>query len=459
MEQLKEIQEFIKKAVDDFKTDFNGCYTYMLDDRLAICVGWLSGYDVNDDDVIHSQTEPEFAVNAGIKVYTSDYMKDDYAFIKMPYYQNGEVLQTDVSISPDFEKDNYKDLAQYLLKEYESMKDLDIDEDGLIHEEASTEEKTEVEEDKSLKESKDIKYDRRAVEKEYNLEDGELDGVSIRDAEEMIGEEEGALDRFIESLTEENDKYYVYLHSPAGTELICSGTKEECEKCKNEKDATWKTGYTWATELTDKPQKEVNLYDSLKEDKEEPKLETYEEQIDFLVKDEDEAIAGYDKVLALVEDENVKEQLQHLKEEEVAHKTFLEKLKTDKTAKYEHEEESEVTDTEEVITNVEESCKVNETFAGEDVIKDLVDRAKMKIDEGEDIDEAVRNAIDEGLIYTKDIYSLLEHYGTIEDSTMIESYYDDLYSDVYNKVTNKDEASDDEEDDDDHFSDDDTIYY
>ena len=83
----------------------------------------------------------------------------------------------------------------------------------------------------------------------------------------------------------------------------------------------------------------------------------------------------------------------------------------------------------------------------------------MKIDEGEDIDEAVRNAIDEGLIYTKDIYSLLEHYGTIEDSTITESYYDELYSDVYNKVTDNEEASDDEEDDDDHFSDDDTIYY
>ncbi len=40
-------------------------------------------------------------------------------------------------------------------------------------------------------------YDRRAVEKDYNLEDGELDGVDIRDAEEMVGEEEGALDRYI----------------------------------------------------------------------------------------------------------------------------------------------------------------------------------------------------------------------------------------------------------------------
>lgn len=55
----------------------------------------------------------------------------------------------------------------------------------------------------SLEESKiDVEYDRRAVEKEYNLEDGELDGVSIRDAEALVGEETGALDRFIKSKNE-----------------------------------------------------------------------------------------------------------------------------------------------------------------------------------------------------------------------------------------------------------------
>lgn len=49
----------------------------------------------------------------------------------------------------------------------------------------------------NLNESLSENYDRRAVEREYGLEDGELDGFSIRDAEEMIGCEEGELDRFI----------------------------------------------------------------------------------------------------------------------------------------------------------------------------------------------------------------------------------------------------------------------
>ena len=42
-----------------------------------------------------------------------------------------------------------------------------------------------------------IPYDRRAVEQEYGLEEGELDGVSLADAEQIVGEEDGALDRFV----------------------------------------------------------------------------------------------------------------------------------------------------------------------------------------------------------------------------------------------------------------------
>lgn len=75
-----------------------------------------------------------------------------------------------------------------------------------------------------------------------------------------------------------------------------------------------------------------------------------------------------------------------------------------------------------------------DTWKGEDVIADLVDRAKMFQSDGYDIEEAIEHAIDEGLIYTADIHTLLEHYGSIDDSEIIESYYDDLYSDMYEKL-------------------------
>ena len=40
-------------------------------------------------------------------------------------------------------------------------------------------------------------YNRRAVECDYGLDNGELDGVSIYRAIEIVGEEEGALDRYL----------------------------------------------------------------------------------------------------------------------------------------------------------------------------------------------------------------------------------------------------------------------
>ena len=42
-----------------------------------------------------------------------------------------------------------------------------------------------------------LEYDRRAVERDYGLEDGELDGVSIEDAEILAGVESGELDRYL----------------------------------------------------------------------------------------------------------------------------------------------------------------------------------------------------------------------------------------------------------------------
>ncbi len=88
-----------------------------------------------------------------------------------------------------------------------------------------------------------------------------------------------------------------------------------------------------------------------------------------------------------------------------------------------------------VIECFETSVKkddVKESWEGEDIIDDIIGRAKSNISDGADTDDAVFQAIDEGLIYNKDIYALLEHYGSIDTSTIIDSYYDDLYSDVVN---------------------------
>lgn len=66
-----------------------------------------------------------------------------------------------------------------------------------------------------------------------------------------------------------------------------------------------------------------------------------------------------------------------------------------------------------------------------EVMADLVDRAHINLDECGEIDEAVSTAIDEGLIYHKDIWTIKANY---EDSILNEETYERLYSDLYSIV-------------------------
>ena len=56
-------------------------------------------------------------------------------------------------------------------------------------------------------------------------------------------------------------KFYVYLHHPYGISCIGSGTLEECEKIKAKKDAEWKPGYMWSTEILDHKIKTYDMWD------------------------------------------------------------------------------------------------------------------------------------------------------------------------------------------------------
>jgi rubrerythrin len=60
----------------------------------------------------------------------------------------------------------------------------------------------------------------------------------------------------------------------------------------------------------------------------------FEDQMDLLAADEDEAIDAYDKVIDKVEDEHVQGELKKIETEEQAHKDYLEKVKEDHTAEY-----------------------------------------------------------------------------------------------------------------------------
>ena len=128
----KEIQYAVKWLIEGDC----GCSTIKLDDKLAVCVGWSDGYDPNDARGIHSKENPTFCITAGIKVWTSDYLRTDFDWINSPYYSNGDVWCNDLTVSLD---NNYKAIVEWFWKEYQTLSKFKIGKDRLILNEGDNE--------------------------------------------------------------------------------------------------------------------------------------------------------------------------------------------------------------------------------------------------------------------------------------------------------------------------------
>lgn len=191
----------------------------------------------------------------------------------------------------------------------------------------------------------------------------DLDGAFIElndyTKESLIGKlsefiNDNLLDSVRDGLGYEDDEDYDESLKEGSSIHDLNKEKEEIKNKKNlskkQKDKLNHNLECKKSELWNKLGKGLN--ESLEE---EPKLDTFDEQMDFLAKDEQEAIDSYETILALVDDENVKEQLNKIMIEEKAHKDFLEKVKGDRSLKYtEPLEDSEENDDldEEYIKNL-----------------------------------------------------------------------------------------------------------
>ena len=164
-----------------------------------------------------------------------------------------------------------------------------------------------------------------------------------------------------ESLKEANDIYGLFaieidpqtgkkIADWEGGKAVETGSKEELQPKIREYESSWNVnpqGKTYrfsirriTSESVNEDVQEIEVDDLANEIETDAVVvsdtipETFEEQMDFLAADEQEAIDGYDKVIAVIEDEHVKEQLEKIKTEEIAHKEFLEKVKSDRGLEY-----------------------------------------------------------------------------------------------------------------------------
>lgn len=127
---MSKIAQFIKESVEWLVENQTGNCRYKLDDHLAIFVGWSAGYgDEKRYDIIQAKDYPEYGINAGIKVWTSDAMWTDYDWLNFPYYENEDVLDMECAISP---QEDYERVAKYMLQMYNEVKELDMTDKGMI---------------------------------------------------------------------------------------------------------------------------------------------------------------------------------------------------------------------------------------------------------------------------------------------------------------------------------------
>lgn len=128
--QMKQLSQWLKESVDWLIDRQEGCCTFTLDDHLAVCVGWSGGYEAKpDESLIQAIDDLTFAINAAIKVWTSDSMRTDLDYINAPYYDDGEVIDFGFTISPG---EDYWMLARDFLEAYHDIEDLVIEDNGHI---------------------------------------------------------------------------------------------------------------------------------------------------------------------------------------------------------------------------------------------------------------------------------------------------------------------------------------
>lgn len=150
-------------------------------------------------------------------------------------------------------------------------------------------------------------------------------------------EEYGAgLYEFLNEFLDDCNCELVVIYDLAEGEEIFSGYKDDIpEEYLEYAFASYDAPEEMSVNLNDY-EGEDDFDESLKEsdDKEVEKLDTFDDQMDFLAKDEQEAIDGYKKVINKVRNAKVKSQLKKIETEEKAHKDYLNKVKKNKDLEY-----------------------------------------------------------------------------------------------------------------------------
>ena len=124
---VEEVAHFLKDSVEWLTEADEGCCRFILDDNLAIFIGWSNGYDMNDDDIIKSPKGRSYngtigwAINAAVKV-RNDFYWAEFDDLDFPYDEKtGECWDNALSLQPNMTAKSYKHDAKWFLATFVDM--------------------------------------------------------------------------------------------------------------------------------------------------------------------------------------------------------------------------------------------------------------------------------------------------------------------------------------------------
>lgn len=441
-----DLAKFIEEAVNDFKNGGAGVWYKRLgytinDTELYLVIGLVSGKQFDSEDLEYYSTDDtgKYVICGKIAVNDSAMQSDYELDWLMPYNEDsGDVWDTDSSFSanPDYTQE-----AKDFINEFNIMKNFNITDKGvIIEDDKSVEENLE---ERNLTRSERYNRDMNKIFDDYRKENEQIakflldKGVSPEEVEELkknTGLGRNALDDKLLELGI-RDEYWETFHKD-----FMDRQRQLNNESLNEKstirNVKVEPGYhEWIVSVDGVPYYSFgDITDNLNnytnaEDFANDELEDFKELSNRYFDDNEEIVSftnNAQKIGKLTSDENANVYYGIINMYNYYNGTN-ESLKEDLS-------NNEIR---QAVFQVHDVMDAEYT----EVVVDLVDRA-LSQDETESTDDAVLAAIDEGLIYTKDEWAVIEHFAYPKDlnentyNSAIESLFNDVYA-VVNHIKNK----------------------
>lgn len=115
---IMKVADFLEDSIKWLKENDMGCCRFKLSSDLALYIGWSGGWDPKDDSVIHSTENPDYAIDAAVKIRNDDDWSD-FEYLNFPWYEDdGECWNSSIAPSPKYKRRDFRQDAKWFLETF-----------------------------------------------------------------------------------------------------------------------------------------------------------------------------------------------------------------------------------------------------------------------------------------------------------------------------------------------------